>query len=140
MDNRTSQRAAAGRKIPAGSGMATLIAAAVLGICLIISAAIIGGAVRKLTAAVEKQTFASSYSAPSSITVRSPIEKKYMNLSESAEYLGISENELKKAIADQEIKEYVKTGDGYSIAVDKLDSYFSERAYGQYISDNSDGE
>ena len=139
-DNRRVPQRNTGRKIPSGGGMATLIASAVLGVSLIISAAIIGGAVKKLTQAVEKQVFTSSYSAPSSITVRSPSEKKYMNLSEASEYLGISEKEIKNAISEQKIKEYVKTGDGYSIAVDKLDSYFAERAYDQYMADNSGDE
>ena len=123
-----------------GTAAVTLLSSVVLGLSLIISSLIVSGAVRKLTGAVENQTFASSYSSPSTVNIKTPNEKKYMSVKEAADYLGLTEDDIKKAIKDKKITEYVKTKNGYSIATDKLDAYFEEIAYEQYKSDNSKDE
>lgn len=135
MDQRTQSRRNAPRPNPAGI---TLISAAILGICLIIAGASISGSVKKLTAAVEAQTFASTYSSPSTITVNSSESKNYFTEKEAAAYLNITEDEVKAAITKGEIGEYIKTSAGYSISRNALDKYFDNRAYDLQLQNNSD--
>ncbi|MGN1088871.1 MAG: hypothetical protein ACI4Q6_00590, partial [Huintestinicola sp.] len=117
MDQRTSQRKSTPKPAPA----ATLLAAIVLGAAIIIAGASVSGSLKKLTAAVEAQTFASSYSSPSNITVNNTAPKNYYTEKEAAAYLNISEEEVKAAITKGEIKEYIKTSAGYSISQKQLD-------------------
>lgn len=126
MDQRNAPRRNTAKPMP---GMAVLIAAAALGICLIISAAIVSGSMKKLTAAVKEQTFTSTLNSPSTITVNNTAPKNYYNEKEAAAYLCLSEDEIKAAITKGEIDEYIKTSTGYAISQDELDSYFDQRAY-----------
>lgn len=132
MDQRTSQRKSTPKPAPA----ATLLAAIVLGAAIIIAGASVSGSVKRLTAAVEAQTFASSYSSPSNITVNNTAPKNYYTEKEAASYLNISEEEVKAAITKGEIKEYIKTSAGYSISQKQLDDYFEQRAYNQLVANN----
>lgn len=135
MEQRNSSRRSSPRPVPAAT---TLSAAFILGICLIISAAIISSSVKKLTAAVEQQTFSSSFSSPSALTVK-PESTDYFTSAEAAQYLKITESEVKAAITKGEISEYISTSAGYSISRKALDEYFSNKAYAQLVSDNSSG-
>lgn len=138
-----SRSSAAPRK-PANPQMITLLSAVIFGICLIIAAGMIRGAVNKLTTAVTEQTFSSSYSSPSTITVKSTAEKNYFTADEAADYLNLTVDDITAAIAKGDIDEYIKTSSGYSIAKDELDSYFDNEAYqtlvGNNSSSSSDGE
>jgi len=111
------------------NSLGTLISAVVLGISIIIAGATISGAVKKLTAAVEAQTFSSSYASPSNLTVSSTAEKKYLTETEAAEYLNLPVDEIRASITKGEISQYVKTSDGYTISVEQLDEYFNQKAY-----------
>lgn len=138
MDHRTNPPR---RNAPAprpNSGILTLAGCLVLGICIIIAASIVSSPVKKLAAAVEAQTFSSSFSAPSNITVKNTAEKNYFNETDAAAYLNITVDELKAAITKKEIKEYIKTSEGYSISQKVLDDYFEDRAYQQLKENNSD--
>lgn len=134
MEQRTPPRKNPPRANPAG-GM--LISSLILGICMIIAGATVSGSVKKLTAAVEAQTFASTYSAPSSITVNNTAPKNYYTEKEAALYLNITEEEVKAAITKGEIEEYIKTSAGYSISQDALDKYFEGKAYDILMENNS---
>lgn len=116
----------------------TLLSAVIFGICLIIAAGIIKGALSDLTEAVTAQTFSSSYSAPSTITVQSTADKNYFTEDEAAAYLNLSKDDIVAAITKGDIDEYVKTSSGYSISKDELDSYFKNKAYQTLMSNNSE--
>ena len=137
MDQRTPPRKTA----PKGNNpMATLLSSIILGVCIIIAGANIGGSVKKLTAAVEAQTFASTLNSPSTITVNNTAPKNYYTEKEAAVYLNITEDEIKAAITKGEIKEYIKTSSGYSISQDQLDDYFEQRAYNQLVANNENAQ
>ena len=121
------------RPVPA---VTVLIAALALGICLIIAAVIVSGSVKKLTAAVEAQTFTSSLNSPSTITVMNTAPKNYYTEKEAAAYLNVSEDEIKAAITKGEIDEYIKTSTGYTISQSELDDYFEQKAYDTMRSNN----
>ncbi|MDE7294515.1 MAG: helix-turn-helix domain-containing protein [Oscillospiraceae bacterium] len=135
MDQRNAPRKSSSRPVPAA---ATLMAALILGICLIISAAIISSSLKKLTTAVNEKDFASTYSAPSNLTVK-PESTDYFTAAEAAQYLKITESEVKAAITKGEISEYISTSAGYSISKKALDEYFSDKAYAQLLNDNNAG-
>lgn len=116
-----------------GMGGALIISSLILGICTIIAGSAVSGSVKKLTAAIEKQDFKSSYTAPSELTVRSPAGKKYVGTAEAAEYLNMSTKQIKAAIEDGRIDEYIKNGDDYIISLGELDDFFAEEAYRRYI-------
>lgn len=116
---------------------AIVLSALILGICLIIASSILGNRVKKLTEAVEKQTFTSSFSAPSNLTVRNTPDKKYFTEAEAAEYLNMTADDIRTAVKSGDIDEYIKTDNGYVISRDKLDSYFESEAYNTRIKDNS---
>lgn len=50
------------------NALGSLLGSVVLGVCIIIAGSTVAGSVKKLTAAVEAQTFASSYASPSNLT------------------------------------------------------------------------
>ena len=135
MENRTSGNRKSSRPVPAA---ATLLSSVILGVSIIIAGASVGGSVKKLTAAVEAQTFASSYAAPSNITVNGSAPKTYFTETEAAAYLNMTVDEIKAAITKKEINEYVKTSAGYSISKDVLDDFFEQRAYDTLNSSNAD--
>lgn len=136
MEQRNAPRRTSPRPVPAA---ATLTAAVILGVCLIISAAIVSSGMKKLTEAVQSKEFASSFSSPSNLTVK-PESTDYFNSAEAALYLKVTESEIRAAITNGEINEYISTSSGYSISRKALDDYFSEKAYAQLMSDNSGGE
>ncbi len=141
MDNRngtgSTGRRPAPKPVPA-AGM--LLSSVVLGISIIIAGVSVTGSVKKLTAAVEAQTFSSSYSAPSNITVNNTAPKNYYTETEAAAYLNMTVDEIKAAITQKEIKEYVRTSAGYSISQKVLDDYFEQKAYESLNTANSDSE
>lgn len=137
MDQRTPPRKSAPR--PNSSGT-MLISSVILGVCIIIAGSSVGGAVKKLTAAVETQTFSSTLSSPSSITVNNTAPKNYYTEKEAALYLNITESEVKAAITKGEIEEYIKTSAGYSISQDALDNYFEQKAYDTIVSNNENSD
>jgi hypothetical protein len=105
-----------------------LIGAVFLGICILIAGINIGGGVRKLNKTISEKSFSdvNTYNAADSINYS---EKKYLTESEAAEYLNLSTAEIVNLITSGEINEYVKTSDGYSIAVTVLDSWFDNESY-----------
>lgn len=121
----------------ANPSLGILLGSAILGISIIIAGATVSGSVKKLTAAVEAQTFASTYSAPSNLTVNNTAPKNYFTETEAAAYLNISVDEVKAAITKGEIEQYVKTSGGYSIALSELDKYFGQKAYETMNNKNS---
>lgn len=141
MDNRngtgSTGRRPTSKPVPA-AGM--LLSSVVLGISIIIAGVSVTGSVKKLTAAVEAQTFSSSYSAPSNITVNNTAPKNYYTETEAAAYLNMTVDEIKAAITKKEIKEYVRTSAGYSISQKVLDDYFEQKAYESLNTANSDSE
>lgn len=138
MDNRNGTgRRPAPKPVPA-AGM--LLSSVILGVSIIIAGVSVTGSVKKLTAAVEAQTFSSNYSAPSNITVNNTAPKNYYTETEAAAYLNMTVDEIKAAITKNEIKEYVRTSAGYSISQTVLDDYFEQKAYESLNSANSDSE
>ena len=117
------------------NALGSLLGSVVLGVCIII--ATVAGSVKKLTAAVEAQTFASSYASPSNLTVSSTADKKYLTETEAAAYLNMPVEEIKAAITKGEIEQYVKTSSGYTISVEELDKFFGQKAYDTMTSNNS---
>ena len=136
MENKNASRPRTAPKPIPAAGM--LLSSVILGVSIIIAGATVNGSVKKLTAAVEAQTFASSYSAPSNITVNNTAPKNYFTETEAAAYLNMTVDEIKAAITKKEIKEYVKTSAGYSISKDVLDDYFEQKAYESLNAANSD--
>ncbi len=134
MEQRTPPRRNAPRSNPNGS---ILLSSVILGICIVIAGVNVGGAVKKLTAAVEAQTFASTLNSPSSITVNNTAPKNYYTEKEAALYLNITEDEVKAAISKGEIDEYIKTSAGYSISQSALDEYFEGKAYDTLMANNA---
>ena len=108
------------------NALGSLLGSVVLGVCIIIAGSTVAGSVKKLTAAVEAQTFASSYASPSNLTVSSTADKKYLTETEAAAYLNMPVEEIKAAITKGEIEQYVKTSSGYTISVDQLDKFFGQ--------------
>lgn len=106
-----------------------LMGSVILGVCIIIAGATVSGSVKKLTAAVEAQTFSSTLSSPSNLTVNNTAPKNYFTETEAAAYLNISVDEVKAAITKGEIEQYIKTSNGYSISISVLDKYFDQKAY-----------
>ncbi|MBQ5333388.1 MAG: hypothetical protein J6K92_09050 [Oscillospiraceae bacterium] len=134
MEQRKGTRPAP-KPVPAG---ASLLSSVILGVSIIISGVSVSGSVKKLTAAVEAQTFASSYASPSNITVQNSSSKNYFTETEAAEYLNMTVDEIRAAITKKEIKEYVQTSAGYSISKSVLDDYFEQKAYESLNAANSD--
>ena len=122
----------------ANPSLGILLGSVILGVSVIIAGATVSGSVKKLTAAVEAQTFASSYAAPSNITVQSSSSKNYFTETEAAAYLNMTVDEIRAAITKKEIKEYVQTSAGYSISKGVLDDYFEQKAYESLNSANSE--
>lgn len=131
----TTRRKAAPKANPS---LGILLGSVILGVSVIIAGATVSGSVKKLTAAVEAQTFASSYAAPSNITVQSSSSKNYFTETEAAAYLNMTVDEIRAAITKKEIKEYVQTSAGYSISKGVLDDYFEQKAYESLNSANSE--
>ena len=134
MEQRKGTRPAP-KPVPAGT---ILLSSVILGVSIIISGVSVSGSVKKLTAAVEAQTFASSYASPSNITVQNSASKNYFTDTEAAAYLNMTVDEIRAAITKKEIKEYVQTSAGYSISKDVLDDYFEQKAYESLNSANSE--
>ncbi|MBQ7782835.1 MAG: hypothetical protein IJ368_02605 [Oscillospiraceae bacterium] len=118
--------------------LVTLISSVVLGVSIIIAGGSITGSVKKLTAAVEAQTFASTLNSPSNITITNTAPKNYYTEQEAAAYLNLTVDEIKAAITKGEIKEYIKTSAGYSISQTVLDDFFEQRAYDTLNSANAE--
>ena len=119
------------------NALGSLLGSVVLGVCIIIAGSTVAGSVKKLTAAVDAQTFASSYASPSNLTVSSTADKKYLTETEAAAYLNMPVEEIKAAITKGEIEQYVKTSSGYTISVEELDKFFGQKAYDTMTSNNS---
>lgn len=107
---------------------ATFIGLVFLGICMLIAGFNIGGNIKKLGKTIEEKSFAaaSTFSVPDSMGMT---QKKYLNETEAGEYLNISSEKVVSLITSGDINEYIKTDDGYSIAVDVLDEWFDNEAY-----------
>lgn len=107
---------------------ATFIGLVFLGICMLIAGFNIGGNIKKLGKTIEEKSFAaaSTFSVPDSMGMT---QKKYLNETEAGEYLNISSDKVVSLITSGDISEYIKTDDGYSIAVDVLDEWFDNEAY-----------
>lgn len=127
MEQRNNQRRPSSSKPTPVFGI--LLAAVILGVCIIIAGANVNSAVKNLTAAVEAQTFSSTLSSPSTITVKSNVPKNYFTEKEAAEYLNMTADEVKAAITKGEIDGYIKTSAGYSISQKALDDFFEQRVY-----------
>lgn len=136
MENNNARRPKAAPKPVPVAGM--LLSSVILGVSIIIAGVSVTGSVKKLTAAVEAQTFSSSYSSPSNITVNNTAPKNYFTETEAAAYLNMTVDEIRAAITKKEIKEYVKTSAGYSISKDVLDDYFEQKAYENLNAANSE--
>ena len=119
------------------NALGSLLVSVVLGVCIFFACSTVAGCVKKLSAAVEAQTFASSYASPSNLTVSSTADKKYLTETEAAAYLNMPVEEIKAAITKGEIEQYVKTSSGYTISVDQLDKFFGQKAYDTMTSNNS---
>lgn len=109
-----------------------------LGICILIAGVSISGAVKKLSTAVEKQTFTSTLNSPSSLSVdMNGVDKKYLTEAEAAAYLNISSEKVILLITNGEITEYIQTDTGYSIDIDDLDSWFENEVYQKVMEKNA---
>jgi excisionase family DNA binding protein len=117
-----------------------MISAVILGVFILIAGVNVGSGLKKLTAAVEEKQFSDEYNSPDNLTVNAAAEKKYLTQSEAAAYLNVSVDDITKAIADKEIKEYIITSDGYSISIESLDDYFAQEAYEIQMKMNSSDE
>ena len=106
----------------------TFLGCVVLGICILIAGLSISGSLKKLSTALTETTFSdtNSFNAPSALEYT---EVKYLDETEAAAYLRITENEFLNLIKEQEITEYVKTSTGYAVSVEVLDSWFDNVAY-----------
>lgn len=104
------------------------IGAVFLGICVLISGLSIGGGIRKLCKTMEEKSFSSinNINQPESVNYS---EKKYLTESEAADYLNLTVKEIETLLTTGEIKEYVKTAEGYSISIEVLDAWFDNEAY-----------
>ena len=116
---------------------ALILSSLILGIFILIASSGVNSSMKKLTAAVEGQTFASSFSSPSSLDVTNAPDKQYFTETEAAKYLNLSVEDIKDAIKNGEIDQYIKTSTGYSISKDTLDKYFEQAAYDQLVRNNS---
>ncbi len=125
------------RRSSSPSGGAYLLAAIILGICILIAGLNVGGALRALTKAVGEKDFSSTFDQKDDLTVRSPAPRKYLTQKEAAEYLNLSESDISEAIADGDISDYMITSDGYSISVTALDEFFEQEAYKIQMKRNS---
>lgn len=124
MANQSAQRPAK----RSGGINATFIGLVFLGICMLIAGFSIGGNIKKLGKTIEEKSFAaaSTFSVPDSMGMT---QKKYLNATEAGEYLNISPEKVESLITSGEIKEYIKTDKGYSVAVDVLDEWFDNESY-----------
>lgn len=106
----------------------TFLGCVVLGICILIAGLSVSGSVKKLSTAVTEKTFSdtNSFNAPSALEYT---EVKYLDETEAAAYLRITEDEFLNLIKNEEITEYVKTSTGYAVSVEVLDSWFDNAAY-----------
>lgn len=138
MEQRASQHRPARQPRP-NPAPVSLLSAIILGVSLIIAAAVVSGSVKKLTAAVEAQTFSSSYTSPSALSINTSAEKSYFTEEEAAAYLNMTADEIKAAITKGEIEQYVKTSAGYSISKAQLDKYFDNKAYDTMKNNNESG-
>lgn len=114
-------------KRPSGIN-STFIGAVFLGICILIAGINIGGGVRKLNKTLEEKKLApqNTVSTPSSMAIG---QKKYLNEEEAGKYLNVTKEKIVNLITSGEITEYVRTDEGYSIAVSVLDNWFDNEAY-----------
>lgn len=106
----------------------TFLGCIVLGICILIAGLSVSGSLKKLSTAITEKNFSdtNTFSAPSELAYT---ESRYLDETEAAAYLRITEDEFLNLIREQEITEYVKTSTGYAVAVDVLDSWFDNAAY-----------
>ncbi len=119
------------------NALAVVIAALILGICIVITGVTVSGSVKKLTAAVQGQNFSSQFSAPSNLTVNSNAPKQYFTETEAAAYLNMTAGEIVEAIDDGDIQDYIRTKSGYTISKATLDAYFEQKAYDTRVQNNS---
>lgn len=102
-------------------------AALFLGISIIISSLILGSRISDLNKTFKDKVFYSSQ-APSIIN-QSELDSPYFSESEAAEYLKISENDIKNMILKNEISGYIQTSAGnYVISKDALDKWFANHS------------
>lgn len=117
------------------NAIAIVLAALILGICIIIAASGVSGSVKKLTAAVESKEFSSQFNSPSKLTVNSGAPQQYFSESDAAAYLNMSVSDIMDAIDSGEIQEYVHTDSGYTFSKTTLDEYFEQKAYSTRVGD-----
>lgn len=110
-------------------GIYYVASALILGSFILISGIIIGSNMKKLSTAIEGQTFSDSFTSPDTLKLNNAAEKKYLSREEAAEYLNVSEDEISEAISNGEIDEYMITSKGYAISIVSLDDYFADKAY-----------
>lgn len=106
--------------------------ALILGICIIVSAVILGGKITKLSAVIQNKAFTTDNI--SSLAVTSPIETPYLNENQAAQYLGFSDGRvIVELIEEGAFAGYVTltnpTPDAtYIISKDALDNWFKTYA------------
>jgi len=133
---RSSSSSSGSRSYPKISG--NFIGSLFLGICILIAGISIGGAVKKLSTAVEKQTFTSTLNSPSALSVdMNGTNRKFLTEAEAAAYLNISQDKVVSLITSGEITEYIQTDTGYSIDIDDLDSWFENEVYKRTMEKNA---
>ena len=116
-----------------------VIGSVFLGICLLIGAFNVSGSIKKLSTAVEKQTFTSTLNSPSSLSVdMSGVTRNYLTEAEAAAYLNISAEKVVSLITSGEITEYIQTDTGYSISITDLDSWFENEVYKKTMENNAE--
>jgi len=112
---------------------AAFLGSVFLGLCVIFSGIFVGTSMRKLSKTVEEKSF-SNINNVTSPEIFSLSEKKYLTEAQAADYLNLSTQEVVNLITSGEISEYVKTDEGYSIAVKVLDEWFDNEAYQNKLS------
>lgn len=106
------------------NGLASLLAAILLGIFILISALILSGRITKFSEAFREKSF---YAMPvTDFNVKSDISQNYFTLTEAAEYLRIPESALKEELNQGRISNYIQlSGDsGYIFSKEALDEWF----------------
>ncbi|MDR0947373.1 MAG: excisionase family DNA-binding protein [Ruminococcus sp.] len=113
------------------------LSAVILGIFLLIAASSLGGRITALTEQLKSMTFSdvNTFSSPSELVIT---DKTYMTETEAAEYLNLTSDKIVSLLTSGEIKNYVKTQSGYSIAKTALDKWFDNEAYQAEIENNSE--
>jgi excisionase family DNA binding protein len=112
-----------------------IISSIILGVFLLIAAGSLGAKIDALTEQMKVTVFADtdSFSTPSELTIT---DKTYMTEVEAAEYLNLTSEKIVSLITSGEIKNYVITPSGYSIAKTALDKWFDNEAYQNEIKAN----